>query len=259
MTRDESKPMETLRQFSQSLDRVLRSRSPEAVHNLRTRSRRLEAALRAILGEDDPSARSLLKTATRLRKWAGHVRDLDVLAGFTCQLAGSGKQESLAQLAEHLSAQRKRAARRLKTTVSTREQATRRALKQCRKLLKSEGQQEQVETAAEKHQRSLAASSHPDAANLHDYRIRLKELRYTLELSPGSDEEFFASLVEAIGAIGEWHDWSELQALAADLLRGAAHRDLLDAIRTNAEAKLRNALPLATALHQRYFSKAAAR
>lgn len=259
MTRDEDKVEWTFRRFRKSLDRILCSSVPEEVHDLRTRSRRLEAAIHALQPEDEPSARHLLKTTARLRKRAGTVRDLDVLTGFVRQLVIPGEEGGLAQLAEHLSTQRKRAARRLNDAVSRRKQAARRALKQCRKQLEAGNeQQEKIETAAERLQAALAAPR-PGLASLHDYRIKLKELRYTLELAPDSDPELLGSLAEVTGAIGEWHDWSELHALAADLLRRAEHRALLNAIRSTAEAKLHNALSLAAALHQRYFSKAAAR
>lgn len=241
------------------MNRIQRSDAPKEVHDLRTRSRRLEAAIHATLPEDDPPARRLLKAVSRLRKKAGKVRDLDVLAGFVSQLAVPGQEDALTQLAEHLSTQRKKATRKLKAIVSNHREAAKRSLKRCRKLLLAHvDRQEKVESSAGILQATLSTSPRISVANLHRYRIKLKELRYTLELSANSDGELVSTLVEVTGAIGEWHDWSELQAIAGELFQGREERDLLNAIRSTVSAKLRNALTLADELHKRYFSKAAA-
>ncbi|GGA68080.1 hypothetical protein GCM10011507_19490 [Edaphobacter acidisoli] len=259
MTRDEDKVERTFRRFRKSLDRILRTNAPKEVHDLRTRSRRLEAAIHALELEDEPAAHRLLKTTTRLRRRAGKVRDLDVLTGFTRQLAVPGQEEALAALAEHLSAQRKKAARRLKSTVSNHREAARRALKRCRKqLLAHLDVQEKIEFAAATLQAALSISPRIGAADLHRYRIKLKELRYTLELSANSDAELVSTLEEATGAIGEWHDWSELQSITTELFQERQEFDLLNAIRSTASAKLHNALTLAGELHKRYFSRATA-
>lgn len=51
-------------------------------------------------------------------------------------------------------------------------------------------------------------------------RLKLKELRYVLELS--NDKERLASaLKEVTETIGEWHNWAELEAIAKDLAQVA--------------------------------------
>lgn len=255
MTRGEDNLAETFRRFAQSLDQ---GTTPKSVHDLRTRSRRLEAAIHAVLPTDAPAVRRLLKTTARLRRQAGRVRDLDVLIGYASQLAVPGLEGALALLQDHLTAQRKKKARKLRDAVSTHRKTANRALKQCRKLLQPEAQQAKIESAAGTLEAELAHWTRIGSANLHRYRIKLKELRYTLELSADTDAELMSSLVEATGAIGEWHDWSELQSTATELFQERQELDLLNAIRTTASAKLHNALRLTSELHNRYFSKAVA-
>ena len=51
--------------------------------------------------------------------------------------------------------------------------------------------------------------------NLHPYRLKIKELRYVMQLSEDNgSHEFVKKLGEAKDAIGEWHDWEELLAIA---------------------------------------------
>lgn len=260
MPRDEDKPVKVLRRFTRLMDRALQSCSPRNVHNLRTGSRRLEATIHAVQLEDERPALRIIKIARRLRKRAGRVRDRDVSTEFIQKLAVPGQEDALAQFAEHLSTQRKKAARRLKDAISDHRKAAKHALKQYRTLLlaHAEEHQEKIESAADRLQGVLAASPRISQASLHDYRIKLKELRYTLELLPESDPEFSNGLAEVTGAIGEWHDWGELQSLTVEFLHRVEHRDLLNAIRSTTGQKLSNALSLATELHKRYFSKAAA-
>lgn len=64
--------------------------------------------------------------------------------------------------------------------------------------------------------------------NLHPYRLKVKDLRYALQLS---DQAKQAELVKRLGAvkdaIGEWHDWEELVAIAADVLEGGSQSGLV--------------------------------
>lgn len=243
------------------LKRVLRSDSPRNVHQLRTRSRRLEAAIRALKLDEQPHAHRLLKTVARLRKKAGRVRDLDVLVGLAAKLALPGQDELLVQFIEHIGAKRRKAAGKLHTSVNHRIKSARRQLKQCRSLFKSEGaafarQQANASSAASSLSAELASWPRLGLSNLHAYRIKVKELRYTLELIQGADTELTSALSELTDVIGDWHDWTELQAMASKFFAGKQRVDLLHTIRATVSAKLRSALSLAEAMQRRYFTDA---
>jgi CHAD domain-containing protein len=85
-----------------------------------------------------------------------------------------------------------------------------------------------------------------DADSLHDFRKRMKNVRYLAELFASSDPQagrLAESLKSMQGVVGEWHDWEELAQLASRKLRkrlkGGALTELLE---TLAEESLEKAL-----------------
>src|SRR5581483_6367908 len=66
------------RKMQRDLLRLARDPRPEAVHNFRTTSRRLETLLEQLLPACDRNQKKLLKLLSRIRKRAGKIRDLDV-------------------------------------------------------------------------------------------------------------------------------------------------------------------------------------
>ena len=60
-----------------------------------------------------------------------------------------------------------------------------------------------------------------DAGNMHEFRLKVKQLRYTLQLDAQADP----ALVEALGdvqrRIGDWHDWHQLAEIAREVLDSA--------------------------------------
>lgn len=250
MADDRDKPEKTLKRFGKSLKRALRSSSPKRVHQLRTGSRRLEAAVHALLLEDETRCRRLLKAVTRIRKRAGRVRDLDVLIQLASQLAAPGQEESVSQLLDHIEAQRRKGARRLHRSIEHRFKEARHWLKRCRSLLQSNdgGQQAKIASVADAVSTDLASWPRVTHENLHQYRLRLKELRYTLELSVDSDSDQIDRIAEVTDAIGTWHDWNVLYATAKDLFEGRQALDLLRVIRFTVSAKLHDALAVASAM-----------
>ena len=74
----------------------------------------------------------------------------------------------------------------------------------------------------------LGAPARLGKGNLHRYRLKVKELRYVLQLSDHADEEpFAAELSEVKDAIGDWHDWEQLIAIASDVLDHGAECKLM--------------------------------
>jgi CHAD domain-containing protein len=69
---------------------------------------------------------------------------------------------------------------------------------------------------------AIAAFPNLDTDCLHDFRKRIKNVRYLAELFAKTDPQaaHLATALKAMqGAIGEWHDWQELAQLAARQLR----------------------------------------
>src|SRR5205085_7992845 len=89
--------------------------------------------------------------------------------------------------------------------------------------------------------------------NLHLFRIRIKELRYMLQLSQPADTRLVDALGEVKDTIGEWHDWVELLKIAGKVLDPRSDRDVLTDIERIGNEKLQVALAAATRVRERYF------
>jgi len=85
-----------------------------------------------------------------------------------------------------------------------------------------------------------------DAANLHEYRKRLKQALYLSELSAAADpvaERLTAAFRKIQDAAGEWHDWQALAQEASRVLSGRGKRDgLVSVLKAREEQALRRAL-----------------
>jgi CHAD domain-containing protein len=93
-----------------------------------------------------------------------------------------------------------------------------------------------------------------DAGNIHAFRLKVKELRYVLQLYADAD----AGLVEALGdvqrRIGDWHDWQQLAEIARAILDTEQDGALLTRIDGIAKRKLGRALASANALRGRHLT-----
>jgi CHAD domain-containing protein len=84
-----------------------------------------------------------------------------------------------------------------------------------------------------------------DASNLHEFRKRIKKIRYLAEIFAATDAEArrqAAVLKKMQSSIGEWHDWQELAAEA----RGNRNRcgELAEMLKTLAAESLAKAVDL---------------
>jgi CHAD domain-containing protein len=90
----------------------------------------------------------------------------------------------------------------------------------------------------------LAQTTLPEISDrtLHEYRKRIKTVRYLAEISPGPDarcRELVAALKKMQVALGEWHDWQALAETASrkysselkELLRNLEKKSLQKALR----------------------------
>src|SRR5262249_34551890 len=70
--------------------------------------------------------------------------------------------------------------------------------------------------------------------NLHSYRLKVKELRNVLQFSDqAGDRKFVDQLGEVKDAIGDWHDWETLIAIAKQSLDHDASCKLMKQLQLN--------------------------
>src|ERR1035441_1525779 len=98
-----------VRKLRKSLKIIPKDPPAEDVHHLRTRARRLEAVVAALMLGHKKMTRRLLKTIKPVRKAAGEVRDMDVLVGNALTLPSHRRGDSVnsvTRLLEHLGSMR---------------------------------------------------------------------------------------------------------------------------------------------------------
>ncbi len=161
-------------------------RSPQPVHDLRTRTRRVEALLRNAGIDRGRGAKHLLGDLRPIRKKAGDVRDMDVLTSHLLELnidrAGEGDCE--VQLLEHLGEERHRLGKKLQRAVRKNRAGVRKRLKHPSDHIQSmiaphasnTHRKRRVEAAASVLE-LVSGLSEPktlNRTNLHPYRRELK-------------------------------------------------------------------------------------
>jgi len=101
----------------------------------------------------------------------------------------------------------------------------------------------------------LATPATLNRKNLHAYRLKIKELRYVLEIAddPGN-QGLIDKLSEVKDAIGEWHDWEELIAIAGDVLDHKENCKLLREVKVITSRKYETALSLTNKMRERLSS-----
>lgn len=259
MTLNQDSIRKVIQTLSQSLQDESSWSSPEEVHKLRTRSRRFEAAAKVAKLDRSKSGRRLLKQIARIRKKAGKVRDMDVHALSVAALTSQTQDECSIQLLEQISLRRHKAAQRLSRLTAKHHKQLHEELEQ--RLTRFQGdntaQRIQPHTANIVQQLSTDLAKWPQltTANLHDFRLKVKELRYILQLDPKSDPALLKILGDVKDAIGTWHDWSELLTIAAKVHAHSSKCPLLRAIRSTVAAKRHQALSKANELRKQHLSK----
>jgi CHAD domain-containing protein len=224
-----------------------------SVHNFRTGASRLQTLFQQLLPEDERSQKRLIKMLSRMRKRAGKIRDLDVQLAALRSLKVSQEPRRKTQLMHaliELRAENEKKLRKVLTKDEIRE--IRKRLRRARKDLRVEQIRDPLKTA----RLMLAQVARPEgpltSEQLHRYRITTKRARYVAEFAPKSPEaeQLIAQLKRAQDALGDWHDWLNLEQMAAQRL-GDVHQSSLVAVLHNlAGAKFRKAvaaLPSASA------------
>jgi CHAD domain-containing protein len=221
--------------------------SPEQVHELRTQARRLEAVVHTFSSDSDGEGQRLLKLMKPVRKAAGKVRDVDVFIAKLHQIRGEEASEGLVRLTEHLAGRREKHLGHLHRVIARRGKRIRRSMQHYGRWLES-GEGVTSPAAAQTLAAELDNWPKLQAGNLHEFRIRAKELRYMLQLLPDVDPQRMNALSEAKDLTGEWHDWLELRELAEEILDPAADQEALRQIGIMTREKLRAGLAAANRL-----------
>ncbi len=212
------------------------------VHALRVSTLRLQAEMERDVSElphASHQAQAMLqfgRQAEKLRQALGPAREIDVWIGKLRGLRASNVKQveyvprtieeclrGVARLEDRLKRKRRTAAKKLAASIE----------KKSGRFVKAA---EDLELASEESRlpdargignelvadfrRASAEFPELDESNLHEFRKRIKTVRYLAELHAGSDRacaRVATQMKKLQGAIGEWHDW---QSLAVEARRG---------------------------------------
>jgi CHAD domain-containing protein len=251
-----------LRKLRKSLRLAPKRLTPEEVHKLRTRARRL-------LSLSDSNSLPLLakanlkKALKRIRKRAGRVRDMDVLTSHLAALHSDSDPSCRTQLFEYLGAKRYRRADRLTRLLEDDGPALSKELRRVGKgIAKNTGRNRGKNARKARTQQSaqvleltagLSEPAHLTRADLHPYRLKVKELRDALRMAGGTaDSRFAGALGQCKDVIGEWHDWEELIVIAEKILGHGPQCPLLRELKEINQRRLDAALATAERLRTDY-------
>jgi CHAD domain-containing protein len=256
-----------LRELRKSLKSLPGDTAPKAVHKLRTASRRVEALAAALSVGDRKQVHRLLQSIEPVRRAAGGVRDMDVLMAHARRLTRVPTGNSLIRLAEHLAGVRQEKADELRRVLDRRRKASLESLKQYSKFVKSAlaGAKpaaprqpglslKKVRAAAMELQRELGAWPPLKAGNLHAFRLKVKLLRYTLQLDAEAEPRLVEALGEVQRLVGDWHDWQQLEEIAREVLDAKRDAVLLDRIGRTTKRRFAQSLSAANRLRRRYLA-----
>jgi CHAD domain-containing protein len=255
---------ESRRKVTKFLRKNSKRPSSDAVHKLRTSIRSLETTYTTLKLDSEKQAKRLLRNLRTIRKAAGKVRDMDVLSADVLTVQRDGEQDCVIQLLEHLGTERNKFVKKLRRVIESNNPQLRQDLKQYSKHVEKRLQKEKTNpadsdavplTMTRTIQLSwdLKRPARLNRSNLHSYRLKVKELRDVLQLSdrPG-DPKFLGKLGEVKDAIGEWHDWEELVAIARELLDHGPSCKLIKKLKETSDSMYQRALSLTSQLRSHY-------
>ncbi|UWZ86545.1 CHAD domain-containing protein [Occallatibacter riparius] len=249
MNVDVQAALKALRKLHKKLKDFPAHPAPEEVHKLRTETRRLEAVVHTFSSDSDREAQRLLKLTKPVRKALGKVRDMDVFIAKTHQIGDDSTGEGLVRLTEEIARRREKHVVHLSQIIAQRRKPVRRAIRRFEHHLES-GNAMLSPVAPQILGAELDHWPRIDAANLHEFRIRAKELRYMLQLSPETYRQRIDALGEVKDLAGEWHDWVELHELAKKSLDPAEDGQILRELANITREKLRASLTAANRLRR---------
>jgi CHAD domain-containing protein len=220
----------TAEAFHTAVEQCIQDTDPDAVHRVRTGSRRLQAMLEANLRESASPAlqqmtKAWLRPLKQIRRAAGEVRDLDVhrklLEAWVSKESPLPEAASASRLHEQaqvldtwLKGERKHLAHGMQKQIRKRQDGL--AERQAALLAvlgsvsrdNSRAPRSADAVALEDFVRTADAMPLLDAENLHEFRKATKKARYVAESGGAEQDSSVAKALKRIqDAIGEWHDW----------------------------------------------------
>ncbi len=270
--------LERARKAVRELNKTLKSlpKDPPAgeVHKLRTTTRRVEAIVSVLAQVEGKESRRLLKSIEPIRKAAGEVREMDVMIGNARKLARRAEGDSLTRLMEQLQIAREQNARGLRRALGRRRGAARENLKEYSSLIRraeAHAQRTASENGLPTHShdgihgaaanvvRELGEWPQLNAENIHAFRLKVKQLRYILQLSSDANTGLEEALGNVQRRIGDWHDWHQLHEIASEILTPERDLALLERIDETTKRRFDQALATANKLRGKYLSMPVAR
>ena len=265
MAINENRILKPIRKLEKFASKAPRRPPPEKIHRLRTNARKAQTSLEALALDSRKTERRLIKEIKKVHSRAGKIRDMDVLTGYLATLHLDGEQDCEIQLFEHLGAERQKQAKKLRRVLVKEDgyfiKRLRKTFADVRTVLEDTGSAPKAVTEAAA--TALQLSSELEGAekfhrgNLHPYRLKVKRLRYLLQMADDSgDQSFVDELGRVKDAIGEWHDWEELVAIARDVLDHGAACKLVRKLKDIADSKYNTAIESAENLRNVYLRPA---
>jgi CHAD domain-containing protein len=224
------------------------------VHALRVVTLRIQAELEndaAELPSASHEAQEILqfgKLSGKLRHALGRVREIDVWIGMLRSLRASVSENTgyvprsacdcarqMERLEERLKQKRRAGEKKLVAEIENRRDALLAIVEEVGREVRNHGR----DPHPFEHIRArfaAAAAEFPalEKANLHEFRKRIKTVRYLAELSPADAacSRLAAQMKKVQTAIGEWHDWDSLARAVPRGKRGKNGQlaELLDTI-----------------------------
>jgi CHAD domain-containing protein len=238
-----------LEKWRKLLAQCARKPSRRSVHALRSLTLRLQVGLEYFLSKQaaGPAAARAFqhwcKDGKKLRKALEPVRNADVYLARLDSLRSTGETSEgekhlsprcireISKLEDRLRRRRKAGFNKLMDAIDARGKRLNRFSKELEAEL-APHMPSRVHSTAPEALRIFAelASEFPnlDAGNLHEYRKRLKQARYLVEISATADplaKRLAAAFRRIHYTAGEWHDWQELARKAGRILSGHGKQD----------------------------------
>jgi CHAD domain-containing protein len=256
-----------LRELSKTLKSLPMDPPPNEVHKLRTATRRVEAIVSVLAQLEGKESRRLLKSIEPVRKAAGGVREMDVMISNARKLTRQATGDSLARLTEQLQIARQHSAVELRHAIGRRRDSARKNLKEYIRLVRAESarakrsastnglaENDGIHTAAINVLRELGEWPTLNAENIHEFRLKVKMLRYILQLSADANPRLADALGNVQRRIGDWHDWHQLHEIAREILNQERDDVLLERISQTTTRRFAQALAAANALRGKYLN-----
>ncbi len=272
MAEELERARKAVRELSKTLKSLPKDPPPGEVHKLRTTTRRVEAIVSVLAQVEGKESRRVLQSIEPIRKAAGGVREMDVMIGNARRMAHHAEGDSLTHLVEQLQIARKQNAEELRSVLGRRRTAARKNLKEYSSLIRTAAGlarekkernprngfpahgHDGIHSAAANVVRELGEWPKLNAENIHAFRLKVKELRYILQLSDDANSELGEALGNVQRRVGDWHDWHQLHEIASEILTPERDLALLGRIHETTKRKFDQALVAANRLRGKYLS-----